>query len=72
MECSWNDAMKKRKQDYAYEVAVISLTLSGVLVFLLALTCCLRSNLGEVRFYGRAMLLDMQATDLKVWRCDGH
>ena len=46
---------------FEYEVAVISLTLLGVLVFLLALTCCLRSNLVEVRFYGRTKKLDMQA-----------
>ena len=46
---------------YEYEVAVISLTLLGVLVFLLALTCCLRSNLVEVRCYGKAKMMHMQA-----------
>ena len=51
---------------YAYEAGVFSLTLLGVLVFLLALTCCLRSNMVEVRFYGRAKLMDMQD---KTVRC---
>ena len=46
---------------YEYEVTVISLTMLGVLVFLLALTCCLRSNMVEVRCYGRAKMMDMQA-----------
>ena len=46
---------------YAYEAAVISLTLLGLLLFLLATTCCLRSKLVVIKFYGRTKLMDMQA-----------
>jgi len=48
-------------QVYAYEATVMSLTLLGVFSVLILVICCLRSNLVEVKFYGRTKMLDMQA-----------
>ena len=48
-------------QVYAYETTVLAVTLLCVLFILTCITCCFRSNIIEIKFYGRAKLLDMQA-----------